>query len=229
MLRVVCSSCGGKVRGGDDWSGRSGSCPKCGAVIIFPQLESEFDRAAIAAEQAPASFGKKIADVVEFPNLGKLKTVAVIAAAGFSLWIWSNAIVWLAFGKYAYFYGGLRVIHLSRGSIDLNDGAHLDLFWATIFYSGYFGLWYLLMDGADEAIGRTDQKLLVWCLILIAGFAGWYKVITAQFTLAQQTRRVGYYPTSHASATSVLALIPVAALVIWRGKRSMQRRAAMQP
>jgi hypothetical protein len=36
MLRVQCTQCGGRVRAGDDWAGRTGNCPNCQAEISFP-------------------------------------------------------------------------------------------------------------------------------------------------------------------------------------------------
>ncbi len=160
MLRVECPGCGKKVRGGDDWSGRSGNCPKCGAVILFPHLDSEFDRAEIAARESGQSFASKVADVLEFPNLGKLKFIVVIGATGVSLWVWSYVIVILAYGRIAYNFFGLRISQLTRHGIYLNNGDELNWFWNMIFMLGYLGLWFLLVEGGRQ-IGRPCETKAV--------------------------------------------------------------------
>lgn len=38
MIRIRCPHCRSKVRGGDDWVGRTGKCPRCAGAITFPGL-----------------------------------------------------------------------------------------------------------------------------------------------------------------------------------------------
>jgi DNA-directed RNA polymerase subunit RPC12/RpoP len=135
MIRVECGNCGRKIRGGDDWSGRSGNCPKCGAVILFPRIEAEFEQAIqvrAAAQQAPdvnADFFS-VAKQWEFPNLRDAAIVAVAAVTGASIWIWMKLIVFLNFGMQSYFMARLRVVSANPWSgIAYNNGERLSVFY----------------------------------------------------------------------------------------------------
>jgi hypothetical protein len=222
MLRVECSGCGKKVRGGDDWSGRSGNCPKCGTIIFFPHLDSEFDRAEIALRESGRSLASKVAEALEFPNLGRLKFIVVIGATGVSLWTWSYLIIVLAYGRIAYNMFGLRISRLTKHGIYLNNGDELNFFWNTIFMLGFFGLWYLLLEGANELVGRVKQKLLAWSFILLASGVTWYRVLHQD---AYEARHIGLvtndrFIRSYFSALTAIAI--VAALTYWRAKRSRE-------
>jgi hypothetical protein len=151
VIRVECSGCGKRVRGGDDWSGRSGHCPKCGAVILFPDLNAEFDRAEIAARESAKSLGARISKLIQYPNLGKLKFVAIVSALGISLWVWNYLIVVLAYGRSGYHRVGLRVVPGSGDGIHINNGDELNVFWHAIYTAGFLGLWYLLMTRSSGA------------------------------------------------------------------------------
>jgi hypothetical protein len=224
MLRVQCAGCGKTVRGGADWSGRSGHCPKCGAVIIFPDLRSEFDRAEVAARASGQTLRSKISEALEFPNLGKLKFVVVVAATGVSLWAWCYLIVVLAYGRLAYNMAGLRVQHLSRRGVLLNNGEELNYFWHAIFMLGFLGLWYLLVEGADALVGRVRQKLLAWSLIVLAGVVAWSSLLYIDRFEARELRITFHRWPIRSFLSGLLAVAAVAALTYWRTRRSREDR-----
>jgi hypothetical protein len=41
-VTATCTGCGRQVRGSDNWAGRQGQCPQCGATIAFPLLMPDF-------------------------------------------------------------------------------------------------------------------------------------------------------------------------------------------
>jgi hypothetical protein len=225
MVRAQCSGCGKTVRGGADWSGRSGHCPKCGAVIIFPDLNSEFDRAEIVARSSGGKLKAKIQEVLEFPNLGNLKFVVIIAATGISLWVWSHLIVLLAYGWFAYHGFGLRVHHLSKRGVYLNNGDELGFFWHAVFMFGFLGLWYLLLEGADVLVGRVSHKFFAWSFILLAGIATWSSLLYTDRYEARELRVMFNRGSLRSFVLALLAIAIVAGLTYWRIRRSEDRTA----
>jgi hypothetical protein len=223
MLTVECPKCGKTLRGGDEWSGRSGKCPKCGAIVIFPDLASDFDRAEIAERETGVSFRSKVAQVFEFPNLGRLKFIVVVAATGVSLWVWYYLIIVLAYGRPAYNAFHLRVYQATKHGIYLNNGDQLNFFWNAIFMLGFLGLWYVLVQVCDEMVGRSKQKLLPWSLILLAGGLTWYSIlhIDEYESAKSHLGTSNYLIRNYTSALFAIAL--VGALTYWRMKRSQDR------
>ncbi len=218
MLRVQCSNCGRIVRGGDDWSGRSGNCPKCGAVIFFPAIGEDFPSPeALAAVDPKAETGpQRLLKYVKYPSLGWMSLLVGVAAAFVSMWIWCQLIVILAFGRYAYFTYGLRIVYLDRHSgVDLSNGQHLGAFWTWAFMTACSGSVVVLMKAADIVVGKASSKALVWLLIVFAGGASAYSLVDQ---MANTLRRKG--PTHETWLERPYLLIFVAivvlALTYWR-------------
>ena len=39
-IRATCSGCGKVIKAGDDWDGRTGNCPGCGAIVSFEKADA---------------------------------------------------------------------------------------------------------------------------------------------------------------------------------------------
>jgi DNA-directed RNA polymerase subunit RPC12/RpoP len=179
MLRTKCIWCGKNVRGGDDWAGRSGKCPNCGAEIIFPQIGP------LRTEPEPA----KPLQLIDEEALWKASGPEAIYAAamcGVSAWIWVRLIIVLAFGIRAYWLG-LRVESGGKISgIVLNNGSQLNFFWYAVFATGFLASWMLLVNGANYLVAWSKQKGWANFLIYLAGVAAWGSLM---WQLLQPTRR----------------------------------------
>jgi hypothetical protein len=208
MLRTKCIWCGKTVKGGDDWSGRSGRCPNCDAEIFFPK---------IGPTTGPETVTSKMKSVVEYPNLGAWATLAVVAATGVSLWIWVRLIIFFAYGTRPYFWTGLRVTTLSKTrGIKLNNGDELNIFWLSLFMTGFITLWFLLMRGADYIAGRFEPRRGVLFLIFLASSVTWYSLLY-QIVVPPRQLRISFYPSPGWQVIRIsFAVLLVGGLVMWR-------------
>jgi hypothetical protein len=191
-------------------------------VIFFPAIGEDFPspEALAAADRKVETGPLRLLKFVKYPNLGWMSLVAVVAVAITSMWIWCQLIVILAYGNYAYFSYGLRVVRVSKVSgFDLSNGQHLGGFWRAVFMSGYLGLWAVLMKAADEVVGRASSKAIVWSLILFAGGAAGYSLFDQ---MAHTIRRNGQVPEAGLERPFLLLFIVavVAALTYWRVTKS---------
>jgi hypothetical protein len=184
MLRVQCSNCGRVVRGCDDWSGRSGNCPKCGAVIFFPTVGEDFPSPEALAALEPKT--KSVAArVVSFLNPENAWTStgwgAVVSAAllAITAWIWFWLVIELNFGGGVY-HAGLRVVPAVRGrGVALNNGESLGIIWSVLFPTGFVVTWVVLMQGANYLVMRARSKAAIIAPIVLAGVFAFYEFVVS--------------------------------------------------
>jgi hypothetical protein len=212
MLRTTCIWCGKTVRGGDDWAGRSGKCPNCGAEIIFPRMGPP------PTEPAPAKPFTFIN-----PDNYWLATdwgaVGLAALCGVAAWIWVRLIIFLAYGLQAYRMG-LRIAVFGRlPGVTLNNGDYLSFFWATLFVSGFITTWAFLIRAANHLVGRTWPRGQAIALVLLVGLLAWISLLAQAMPPHPFPIHFGESPARQAFAY-LIAIFAAAGIVVWRDLKS---------
>jgi DNA-directed RNA polymerase subunit RPC12/RpoP len=209
MLRTKCIWCGKTVRGGDDWGGRSGHCPNCGAEIFFPRIGP--------GPTAPQP--SKPLQLIDEKNIWNVSgPTAFVAAAmcGASAWIWVRLIILLAYG-FGPYWRGLRVESAGKlAGIVLNNGERLNFFWYSVFAAGFLALWMLLLNGANCVVDRSRTKGRTVALVVLVGLASWLSLI---WQVTQPTKRlpIGSYSSPGWQIIRIaFAIVLMAGLTNWR-------------
>jgi DNA-directed RNA polymerase subunit RPC12/RpoP len=209
MLRTKCIWCGKTVRGGDDWAGRSGKCPNCGAEIIFPQIGP------LPTEPAPATPYVFI-DPKNYWLAEDWGAAGVVALCGVAAWIWMQLIVLLAFGFHAYKLG-LRLTMAGRvPGVTLNSGQCLSFFWATLFVWGFITTWAFLIRSANYFVWQSRPRSRAIALVLLLGLWAWISLFAQ--AMAAQYRFAFRFPESPVGQAIVyfVAICSAAGIVLWR-------------
>jgi|SRR4051794_10405932 hypothetical protein len=216
MLRTKCIWCNKRVRGGDDWSGRSGKCPNCGAEIIFPRIGPG------PTEPEPAKPYVFINPKYYWLAEGS-GAAGLVALCGLAAWIWVRLIILLAFGFHAY-QVGLRMALPGRvPGVTLNNGDCLSFFWATLFVSGFITTWSLSIRAANYFVWRSRPRSRGIALLLILGLLAWISLFI-QATPAAYPFRLHFGESSLGRAlVYFVAIFSAAAIAVWRDMKGGEK------
>jgi hypothetical protein len=197
------------VRGGDDWSGRSGKCPNCGAEIFFPRVGPEPAR---PKRDKPVAF----IDPDKYLNVSGWSAIAIVAIGGLAAWFWLQLIVILAFGIAPYRLG-LRVSILGKlPGLSLNNGQELGMLWYIVGISGFTWTFAGLVRGANYLVERHRPRGMAIAAVVLLGVPAWIDLIRHAIAELHPLRAHFAESASGRALVSLVVIFIAGGTVLWR-------------